>query len=389
LADIKTKVRGTVKTLDKVVIQTQKFKDSIVNTKEKVDEYNQEIKENPETFASIEIQDSINYSIRKGTEKFNDYGRKSVNITKENIVKGKEKITQITSKIKEKRAEKLAKDTTKRTIKNNVKTAIKTGKESARLTSKGIKTSEKVIKNTEKIAQESIKFSQRAAKLAKQATKSAIKTTQATIKTTIKAIKAIISATKVITSLIMAGGWIAIIIVLIIVLIAGFVAVVLNGDGNENFDYSQIPSSEIILVAKAQIGNDGGDKFWQWYGFEHHVAWCACYVSWCADQCGYIDKGIIPKFSSCDDGINWFKENNQWNDRSDSYYPFIGDIIFFDWYDSNGNQDGISDHVGIVTRTDIVNKVIYTIEGNTDNKCAERMYSFNDNQVMGYGTPKY
>ena len=119
------------------------------------------------------------------------------------------------------------------------------------------------------------------------------------------------------------------------------------------------------------------------------MAWCACYVSWCADQCGYIDKGIIPKFSSCDDGINWFKENNQWNDRSDSYYPFIGDIIFFDWYDSNGNQDGISDHVGIVTRTDIVNKVIYTIEGNTDNKCAERMYSFNDNQVMGYGTPKY
>ena len=389
MADIKTKIRGTVKTIDKAVIQTQKFKDNIMNTREKVNEYTEEINEKPENLASTEIQTSINYSIRKGTEKFNDYGRKSVDITKENIVKGKEKIVQISSKIMEKRAEKLAKDTAKRTIKNNVKTTIKTGKESTRLTSKGIKTSEKVIKNTEKVAQESIRLSQRVAKIARQATRSAIKTTQATIKATIKAIKAIILATKVTTSLIMAGGWIAIIIILIIVLIAGFVAVVLNGDGNENFDYSQIPSSEIILVAKAQIGNDGGDKFWQWYGFEHHVAWCACYVSWCADQCGYIDKGIIPKFSSCDDGINWFKENNQWNDRSDSYYPFIGDIIFFDWYDSNGNQDGISDHVGIVTRTDIVNKVIYTIEGNTDNKCAERMYSFNDNQVMGYGTPKY
>lgn len=32
---------------------------------------------------------------------------------------------------------------------------------------------------------------------------------------------------------------------------------------------------------------------------------------------------------------------------------------------------------------------IYTIEGNTSNKCAERMYSFDDVQVMGYGSPKY
>lgn len=67
----------------------------------------------------------------------------------------------------------------------------------------------------------------------------------------------------------------------------------------------------------------------------------------------------------------------------------VGDIIFFDWKDENGNQDGTSDHVGIVTRTDITNRNIYTIEGNTSNKCAERMYSFDDVQVMGYGSPKY
>ena len=67
----------------------------------------------------------------------------------------------------------------------------------------------------------------------------------------------------------------------------------------------------------------------------------------------YIEKGIIPKFSACSDGINWFKEKNEWHDRGESYYPMVGDIIFFDWYDDNGNQDGTSDHVGIVTRTDI------------------------------------
>ena len=71
---------------------------------------------------------------------------------------------------------------------------------------------------------------------------------------------------------------------------------------------------EIILVAKAQIGNEGGDKFWKWYGFEEHVHWCA-------NECGYIEKGIIPKFSVCTDGINCFKEKNEWHDRGDSYYP--------------------------------------------------------------------
>ena len=51
--------------------------------------------------------------------------------------------------------------------------------------------------------------------------------------------------------------------------------------------------------------------------------------------------------------------------------------------------DNDNNLLGIVTRTDIENRNIYTIEGNTSNKCAERMYSFDDVQVMGYGSPKY
>ena len=216
-----------------------------------------------------------------------------------------------------------------------------------------------------------------------------VKLAQATIQTTIKTLKAIITTAKAIISAIIAGGWVAVVIILVIALIGGFIAAIFNSNGDADYDTSQIPISEIILVAKAQIGNEGGDKFWKWYGFEEHVHWCACYVSWCANECDYIEKGIIPKFSVCTDGINWFKEKNEWHDRGENYYPIIGDIIFFDWKDENGNQDGTSDHVGIVTRIDITNRNIYTIEGNTSNKCAERMYSFDDVQVMGYGSPKY
>ena len=53
----------------------------------------------------------------------------------------------------------------------------------------------------------------------------------------------------------------------------------------------------IVEVAASQIGNVGGQPYWSWYGFDSRMEWCACFVSWCAEQCGYIETGIIPKFS--------------------------------------------------------------------------------------------
>ena len=386
MSEIKVKPKGTIKQLDKNVVQLQKLKNNLITTKERIDEYT--INENNNTaedYASKVIQNDISYLSRKGIAKSNEIGNKSFKETQQNFIKGKEKAQILKSKIKTK----YANNKINKTIKTGTKQSIKTSKKSFSLAKKGIKTTEKVAKNTQKVAKESIKLSKRAMQISKVAVRNAIRGAKVAIKATIATIKAIIAATKAIISAIIAGGWVAVVIILVIVLIAGFIAVIFNSEGDENFDSSQIPNSEIILVAKAQLGNEGGDKFWQWYGFTEHVHWCACYVSWCANECGYIDKGIIPKFSGCVNGIQWFKEKNLWQDRGESYYPIIGDIIFFDWYDENGNQDGVSDHVGIVTRTDITNRTIYTIEGNSGNKCAERMYSFDDLQVIGYGTPKY
>ena len=63
---------------------------------------------------------------------------------------------------------------------------------------------------------------------------------------------------------------------------------------------SSIGSSDIVQVALSQIGNTGGQLYQSWYGFNSRVEWCACFVSWCAEQCGYIDSGIIPKFANCE-----------------------------------------------------------------------------------------
>ncbi len=61
-----------------------------------------------------------------------------------------------------------------------------------------------------------------------------------------------------------------------------------------------------------QLGNVGGQPYWSWYGFEGRVEWCACFVSWCANECGYIDSGVIPKYALCSDCVNWFKDRGQW-----------------------------------------------------------------------------
>ena len=136
----------------------------------------------------------------------------------------------------------------------------------------------------------------------------------------------------------------------------------------------------IVEVALTQLGNEGGQPYWSWYGFGGRVEWCACFVSWCADQCGYLESGIIPKFSLCSDGVNWFKSKGQWQDKN--YEPTAGNIIFFDW-----DGDGTIDHVGIVEKSE--NGVVYTVEGNSGDVCKQKQYAVGSSVIYGYGLPVY
>ena len=136
----------------------------------------------------------------------------------------------------------------------------------------------------------------------------------------------------------------------------------------------------IVEVALTQLGNQGGQSYWSWYGFNSRVEWCACFVSWCADQCGYIESGLVPKFAGCVDGANWFKSNGKWQDRT--YEPKVGDIIFFDW-----EGDGTTDHVGIVEKCE--NGTVYTVEGNSGDACKQRQYAVGSSNIYGYGIPAY
>ena len=144
-----------------------------------------------------------------------------------------------------------------------------------------------------------------------------------------------------------------------------------------NLSVPGVGSDDIVAVALSQMGNVGGQPYWSWYGFSSRVEWCACFVSWCGEQCGYIESGAMPKHSYCPTGVEWFRSGGQWQDRNS--IPAPGSIIYFDWC-----GDGVADHVGIVESCD--GSTVYTIEGNANDAVKRLSYSIGSTKIMGYGT---
>ena len=58
-------------------------------------------------------------------------------------------------------------------------------------------------------------------------------------------------------------------------------AVMMQESGGRGSDPMQAES------ALPQLGNEGGQPYWSWYGFYSRVEWCA-------DQCGYIESDLVP-----------------------------------------------------------------------------------------------
>lgn len=199
MADIKVKdiAKKGVKTINKAVVQTERFKDNIVRTKEKAEEtVSNDINSNEN--ASNKIKFATDRVFDESVNQFNKQGQKSFMKTKENYQKSKAKIKQLKKKIKDKRK-------VKSTVKNT-KTTIKTSKE--------------VAKKAEKTAKETIKASKRATQIAKETAKRTAQGVKVAIKTTISAIKTIIAGTKALVAAIVAGGWVAVIVIIVICLVA-------------------------------------------------------------------------------------------------------------------------------------------------------------------------
>lgn len=591
MADIKTRdaVKGTIKTIDKAAVASERMKSAYAKTKDKAEQGYYADESSATEYAADRVSCASERVTEEGVHQFNKQGQKSIQTTQENIGKTKDKIADFKQKRAAKAAEQRmernmseqhglqirhgtasrsaapdmpqsgksqliktrqqsrktikttarnAEKAVKSTAKGLVKTAER-GVKTAQATSKAtIKTAEQTAKATKEAAKASAKAAQKAAQAAKATAKATAEATKTAVRATIAAVKVIIAGTKALISALIAGGWVSVVIILIVVLLGCAVSLFGGGGGSnaytpvsaeveayepliqkyakqygipeyvelikavmmqesggrgldpmqaaegsfntryphepngiqdpeysiqcgvqelkaalisaevenpidmehiklalqgynfgngyiswaktnyggysyanavefstmqaqrlgwESYGDTQYPAhvlryypygraftsggnQAIVEVALTQLGNEGGQPYWSWYGFDGRVEWCACFVSWCADQCGYLDSGIVPKFAGCVDGANWFKGNGQWQDRN--YEPTAGTIIFFDW-----ENDGETDHVGIVEKCE--NGVVYTVEGNSGDACRQNQYSVGSSSIYGYGIPAY
>ena len=589
---IKTRVAEKgIKSIDKAAVASERMKEAYIRTRDKADHSLYAEESSPGEYASDRLSSGVDSVTHEVIHQFDKQGRKGIKTTKENISKVKENIQKRKAAAEQpkKQAEKQAARKTRQAadkISEPVRTlrqergAVKTldrGKKSIKTVDRGrktikqasstakgtVKTASKSIKTAEKTAKASIKTTQQAAKAAQRtaqataraaraaahaaraAARAAVAAAKVAAKATIAAVKAIIAATKALIAAIAAGGWIAVLVIVIICLIGLLIGscfgiffsgedsgsgytmqnvvqeinddyqqqidttkanlshdvlemsgsravwpevlavyavktttdsdnpqevatiddskkailtdifwemnqissrtetrtetvITETDDGNGNivetettvtqtylyitvshktaeemaaqygFDEEQkeqlaellaeenrslwsavlygiyTEDGAIVSVALSQVGNVGGEPYWSWYSFSGRVEWCACFVSWCANECGYIDTGVIPKYAGCVNGVQWFKDRGQWMDGSAE--PAPGMIIFFDWNDENG-QDGLSDHTGIVEKVE--NGRVYTIEGNSGDSVRQNSYPVGHYEVLGYGCPDF
>lgn len=142
--------------------------------------------------------------------------------------------------------------------------------------------------------------------------------------------------------------------------------------------------------SRGEIKGDKANRYFsEWYignyesnpGWNQYTPWCACFLSWAADQKKASIDGNPPRFANVDDGMKLF-QGDQWRDSSAT--PIPGDYVFFDW-DGRNDPDGGKDpdHVGAVLCVE--GNFLYTIEGNSGGRVAVQRYLLSDPRIVGYG----
>ena len=125
----------------------------------------------------------------------------------------------------------------------------------------------------------------------------------------------------------------------------------------------------------------GWTRYGAWYGIPYGD-WCAMFVSFCLHYAGISDKEYPYDCGT----TTWVRnlEDRGLFSLASEYSPMPGDLVFFDW-----EQDGLTDHVGLVYGVDENDNYLLTIEGNHTRTVQTFEYALTDPQIMGYGILKY
>lgn len=107
MADIKTRdaVKGTIKTIDKAAIASERMKSAYAKTKDKAEQGYYAEENSATEYAADKISHTADRVKDEGIHQFNKQGQKSVQTTKENIIKAKDKVAEFKTKRAVKAAE--------------------------------------------------------------------------------------------------------------------------------------------------------------------------------------------------------------------------------------------------------------------------------------------
>lgn len=236
--EIKKVAEKTLKTADNLGIATEKAKGIILKAKEKVSENVSDNSESPVNYAVDKVQNNVKSVSESTVYLFNNQGKKSVNETVKNTKKLEQSIEEVRAKRKIKKDKRkvnnpdkytpkapddtvkiddiVSKNTPKNT-QNKVRSAssIKT-KETVSV----VKSKQPIIKASKQSAKDTAKSINKSSQIAKETAKQSAKGAKKAARATKRAIKAMIESTKALVNAIIAGGWVSVVVIILICLVA-------------------------------------------------------------------------------------------------------------------------------------------------------------------------
>ena len=160
------------------------------------------------------------------------------------------------------------------------------------------------------------------------------------------------------------------------------------------FEFLQKLADQYDSRGEIKNGDNSYTYFSEWYidgyaankpGWNQYTPWCACFLSWAADQMKASINGNPPSFANVDDGMADFQNNRKWREPNDEENkPIPGDYVFFDW-DGRNDPDGVKDPDHVGAGLCVEGNFLYTIEGNSGGRVAVQRYSLSDPRIVGYG----
>lgn len=242
MRDIKTrdKVNQTVKTLDRAAIVTDKFRNATVKSKETAEHTQTTDETSPEEYAVNLVSDKSKIATHRAAVKFNEKGKQSVAETKRNIqrFRSEQAVKSIRrqrtdykpsaspdlnfsdkdSKYDIKTRESIKKANTK-PVSKDIKGADKTIKTINHSVNQTIKSSSDTARKSYISSKQSAKATKKSAEAAKKGFEKSAKTMKEAAKHTKKIVKGIIEGAKAVVNAIIAGGWLSVVIIILLCLV--------------------------------------------------------------------------------------------------------------------------------------------------------------------------